>query len=330
MKLATLKNGSRDGRLVIVSRDLSHAVDASPIAATMQSALEDWSSAEPALRELASRLEAGQVDGSFDFEPERAMAPLPRAYQFVDASAFLNHGDIMAQAFRLTIDRPDGVPLLVQRQADDFRGPRDEYELRSDADDCDYEGEFAVIVGEIPMGSSPGRCEHAVRLIVLLNDVSMRRFVVPELRMGFGFINAKPATVFAPVAVTVDELGAAWRDGRIHLDLRVERNGELLGHPNGGEMDWSFGELLAHLAYNRHLRAGTILGSGTISNRQAEKVGSACLAEVRALETIAHGRPISPWLRHGERVTFEVLDEHGLSVFGAIDHRFVVSGPVEG
>lgn len=323
MKLATLKNGSRDGRLVIVSRDLARAVDAAGIAPTLQAALDHWSRCERELRALADALEAGTARGAFAFDAAQAMAPLPRAHQFVDASAFLNHGNIMERAFNLTVRRPEGVPILVQRQADDFRGPCDDYPFPSEADNADYEGEFGVIVDDIAAGSSAGTCAQAIRLVVLLNDVSMRRFVIPEMQMGFGFINAKPATTFAPVAVTPDELGDAWRDGRLRLDLRVLRNGELVGHPNGAEMDWSFGELLAHLAYNRDLRAGTVLGSGTVSNRRAEQVGSACLAEVRALETIATGQPATPWLRFGERMRFEALDATGASVFGAIDQRFV-------
>ena len=324
MKLATLKNGSRDGRLVVVSRDLRRAVDAVGIAPTLQAALDHWARTEPGLKELSAALESGQADGAFEFVPSQAMAPLPRAHQFVDASAFLNHGNIMERAFNLTIKRPEGVPILVQRQADDFMGPCDDFPFPSEADNCDYEGEFGVIVDDIAMGSSPQRCEDAIRLIVLLNDVSMRRFVAPEMQMGFGFINAKPATVFAPVAVTPDELGIAWKDGRIHLDMRVSRNGTLIAQPNGQEMDWSFGQLLSHLAYNRNLRAGTILGSGTVSNRRAEQVGSACLAEARALETITQGQPSTPWLTSGERMRFEALDANGQSVFGAVDHQVLV------
>lgn len=325
MKLATLKNGSRDGRLVVVSRDLQRAVDAAGIAPTLQGALDHWARCEPDLLELALKLEAGNAAGSFAFDPVQAMAPLPRAHQFVDASAFLNHGNIMERAFNLTVQRPEGVSILVQRQSDDFAGPCDDFRFPSEADNADYEGEFGVIVDDIPMGSPAAQCEQAIRLVVLLNDVSMRRFVAPEMQMGFGFINAKPATVFAPVAVTPDELGPAWRDGRVHLDMRVSRNGELVGWPNGREMDWSFGQLLAHLAYNRNLRAGTVLGTGTVSNHEAATVGSACLAEVRALEAITHGQPRTPWLRSGERMRFEALDEAGSSLFGAIDFRMVVA-----
>jgi fumarylacetoacetate (FAA) hydrolase len=325
MKLASLKNGSRDGRLVVVSRDLQRAVDAAAVAPTLQAALEDWKRAEPALQALYQRLNEDRAGGAIDFDPRQAMPPLPRAHQFVDASAFLNHGNIMERAFNMTVKRPEGVPILVQRQGDDFLGPCDDYPVRSEDDSIDYEGEFAVIVDEIAMGSSAAECEAAIRLVTIINDVSMRRFVLPEALMGFGFINAKPSTVFAPVAVTPDELGAAWKDGRVQLDLHVIRNGEAVAHPNGREMDWRFGELLAHLAYNRNLRAGTILGSGTVSNKQASEVGSACLAEQRALELIAHGAPRTSWLKLQERMRFDVLDAGGHSIFGAIDHRFVAA-----
>jgi fumarylacetoacetate (FAA) hydrolase len=323
MKLASLNNGSRDGRLVVVSCDLQRAVDAASVAPTMQFAIEHWQWVEPGLQALSKALDAGTAVNAFVFDAAQTMAPLPRTHQFVDASAFLNHGNIMERAFNLTVKRPEGVPILVQRQSDDFVGPCDDYPLRSEADHCDYEGEYAVIVDEIAMGSSGAACEAAIRLVTILNDVSMRRFVLPEMQMGFGFINAKPATAFAPVAVTPDELGAGWQDGRVQLELRVSRNGELVGHPNGGEMDWRFGELLAHLAYNRNLRAGTILGSGTVSNKDARTVGSACLAEQRALETMDHGAARTAWLKVGERMRFEVLDGEGRSVFGAVDHRFV-------
>lgn len=325
MKLATLKDGSRDGRLVVVSRDLAQAAPAAPVAATLQYAIEHWPDVAPQLAVVYEALNAGRSAGSFGFDPTQAMSPLPRTHQFVDASAFVNHGNIMERAFNLTVKRPEGVPILVQRQGDDFRGPCDDYPFPTEADNCDYEGEFAIIVDDVAMGSSPQTCEAAIRLVGMLNDVSLRQYVLPEMQMGFGFIKAKPATVFAPVVVTPDELGDAWRDGRVHLDLLVSRNGERVAHPNGGEMDWSFGELLAHLAYSRNLRAGTILGSGTVSNRDARNVGSACLAEQRALETIDHGAAATPWLRFGERMGFEVLDATGQSVFGAIDHGFVQS-----
>ncbi len=323
MKLASLKNGSRDGRLVVVSRDLASAVDAGSVAPTMQFAIEHWDWVEPGLRALSDALNAGQPAGAFTFDALQAMAPLPRTHQFVDASAFLNHGNIMERAFNLSVKRPEGVPILVQRQSDDFVGAHDDYPLLGDAENADFEGEYGVIVDDIAMGSTPEQCGQRIRLVTLLNDVSMRAHLTKELQMGFGFIQAKPATAFAPVAVTPDELGEGWTDGRIALDLHVHRNGERFGQPNGREMDWSFGELLAYLAYNRNLRAGTILGSGTVSNRDAAQVGSACLAEWRALEVIELGAPRTPWLGSGELLRFEVLGPRGGSVFGAIEHRFV-------
>lgn len=324
MKLATLKNNTRDGRLVVVSRDLKQAVDASAFAPTMQFAVEHWAQAEPQLRALYERLNAGSAVGAFAFDPAQALSPLPRTHQFVDASAFLNHGNIMEEAYDLNVKKTPGIPVLVQRQSDDFWGPCDDYPLHSEADNGDFEGEFAVIVDDTPMASSAAVCASKILLVMILNDVSMRAHLFRELQMGFGFINAKPATVFAPVAVTPDELGEAWAaDGRIHLNMNVSRNGQWFGSPNGREMDWSFGELLAHLGLNRNLRAGTILGTGTVSNKAARDVGSACLAEKRALEKISTGESTTPFLKHGDRLRFEVMGADGQSIFGAVDHRFV-------
>lgn len=327
MKLATLKNGTRDGQLVVVSRDLRLAVSATAIAPTLQSAIERWPEAEPQLQAVYRRLNAGEETGSFSFDAEQAMAPLPRAYQFVDASAFLNHGNIMEQAYNLTVKKTPGIPILVQRQGDDFLGPRDDYPFPDEADNGDFEGEFAVILDDVPMGVTADSAESHVKLVTILNDMSMRAHLFRELGMGFGFIQAKPSTAFAPVAVTPDELGDAWRDGRIHLDMKVSRNGEWFGHPNGSEMDFSFGQLISHLAYNRNLRAGSVLGSGTVSNRAYRQVGSACLAERRAVETMDHGEARTPFLRFGETLRFEVLDQAGMSMFGAIEHRMVRSKP---
>jgi len=323
MKLATLRNGTRDGQLVIVSRDLTTAIDASPIAPNLRSALDNWATIEPELQTLSSRLSAGNAKGSFPFDPTNTMAPLPRSHQFVDASAFLNHGDIMEQAYNLTVKKTPGIPILVPRQGDDFRGPCDDYEFPDENDQCDFEGEFAVITDDIPMGANPEQAHSHIRLVTIINDVSMRAHLYRELQMGFGLIHAKPATIFAPVAVTPDELGPAWRDSRVHLDMRVERNGEWFGNPNGGEMDWSFGEILAHLAYNRRLGAGLVLGSGSVSNRDFRSVGSACLAERRAIEVIDQGTSSTGFIHYGESLRFEVLDAQGTSVFGAINARFV-------
>jgi len=325
MKLASLRNATRDGQLVIVSRDLSTAIDASGIAPNLRSALDHWALIEPELQELCARLASGKAKGSFPFDPANSMAPLPRSHQFVDASAFLNHGDIMEKAYNLSVKKTPGIPILVPRQGDDFRGPCDDYEFPDEHDQCDFEGEFAVITDDIPMGASAEQAHSHIRLITIINDVSMRAHLFRELQMGFGLIHAKPATIFAPVAVTPDELGPAWREGRVHLDLRVERNGEWFGHPNGGEMDWSFGQILSHLAYNRRLGAGLVLGSGSVSNRDYRRVGSACLAERRAIEVIDQGTSSSEFIRYGESLRLEVFDTQGASVFGAINARFVAA-----
>ncbi len=323
MKLATLKNGIRDGRLVVVSRDLSRAAYVDAIASTMIEALENWADVEPSLQTIYSELNEGTVENSFPFDPAKAMAPLPRCYQFIDASAFLNHGDIMEKAFDLDVEKTPGVPILIQRQSDDFLGPHDDYPFPTEADNGDFEGEFAVILDDTPAGVTAEEALEHVKLITILNDMSMREKLFKELKMGFGFIQAKPATVFAPVAVTPDELGDSWKDGKIHLDMQVSRNGEWFGNPNGGEMDFTFGEIISHIAYNRNLAAGMVLGSGTVSNANWQEVGSACLAERRALDIIEHGEVKTDFLKFGETVRFEVLDENDQSIFGAIDHKVV-------
>ncbi|WP_321944420.1 fumarylacetoacetate hydrolase family protein [Paraburkholderia tropica] len=326
MKLASLKTMHPDGSLIVVSRDLSRAVSAATVAPTMRAALDDWTRAEPALRDLYVALNADSATDAFDFDPHACTAPLPRTHQFIDASAFLNHGRIMTQAYHPEKKTDPSVPILIQRQADDFAGPYDDYPFPDEADNCDFEGEVGVILGDVPMSTSAADALPLVRLVTLFNDVSMRKHLFRELAMGFGFILAKPATAFAPVAVTPDELGNAWCNGRVHLDLRVERNGERFGSPNGREMNFGFHELIAYLAYNRNLRAGMLLGSGTFSNANFRTTGSACLAEQRAIETIEGGESTTPWLRFGERLRFEILDDNGQSMFGAIDHRFIKAG----
>lgn len=323
MKLASLKTGHPDGALIVVSRDLRRAARAAAIAPTLRAALDDWTRAEPALRSLYEALNAGAAAEAFDFDAHACTAPLPRTHQFIDASAFLNHGRIMTQAYHPEKPSDASIPVLIQRQADDFAGPHDDYPFPDEADQCDFEGEVGVVLGDVPMGTPTADALAHVRLLVLFNDVSMRKHLFRELGMGFGFILAKPATAFAPVAVTPDELGDAWRDGRVHLDLQVMRNGERFGAPNGGEMSFGFHELIAYIAYNRNLRAGMLLGSGTFSNADYRTSGSACLAEQRAIETLEHGASTTPWLRFGERLRFEMQDRDGQSVFGAIDHRFV-------
>jgi fumarylacetoacetate (FAA) hydrolase len=323
MKLATLKDGSRDGCLVVVSRDLRHALAVRVIAPTLQYALDHWTDVAPALQVRYSDLNAGLEPDAFPFDPAKAAAPLPRAYQWCDGSAFLNHGKLMQQAFNLPPhEDADSVPLMYQGGSDDFLGPRDDVPLPDEAHGIDFEGEFAVLLDDVPLGCSAAGAARHIKLLMLVNDVSLRGFGPREMKTGFGFLQAKPSSSFAPVAVTPDELGTAWRDGRVHLPLTVRWNGAWFGHPNGAEMSFSFGELIAHAAHTRRLRAGTIVGSGTVSNAD-RRVGSACIAERRMIEILEHGAPRTSFMRFGDRIEMEVLASDGSSLFGAIDQRIV-------
>ncbi|MED7669795.1 fumarylacetoacetate hydrolase family protein [Pseudomonas moraviensis subsp. stanleyae] len=323
MKLATLKNGSRDGQLLVVSRDMARALDASAVAPTLQYAIENWSDVEPRLQALAQQLEEGDGSQAIAFDPAQAMAPLPRAYQWCDGSAFLSHGALMQKAFNLEpIEGADRTPLMYQGAGDDFIGPRDDIELPSESQGIDFEGEFVVLVDDVPMGCSAEDALGHIRLILQINDVSLRALAPREMRTGFGFLQAKPSSSFAPLAVTPDELGEAWRDGRMHLPLQVEWNGERFGQPHGGQMNFHFGELIAHAALTRRLRAGTLIGSGTVSNAE-RSAGSACIAERRAIEMIEQGAAQTGFMRFGDRVRMDVIGSDGCSLFGAIDQRVV-------
>ena len=252
MKLASLNNGSRDGRRLLVSRDLSRALDAGHIAATLQLAIENWWSVEAELQALYRELNEGRAEGAFAFDPAAAMAPLPRAYQWLDGSAFLNHGELMQRAFHLDpIDGAETTPLMYQGAGDDFLGGRDDIALPSESQGIDFEGEFVVLVDEVPLGCSAEQAGSHIKLILQINDVSLRALAPREMKTGFGFLQAKPSSSFAAVAVTPDELGDAWRDGRVHLPLQVEWNGKWFGHPNGGAMNFSFPQLIAHAALTR-------------------------------------------------------------------------------
>ncbi|MBN3808700.1 fumarylacetoacetate hydrolase family protein [Paraburkholderia sp. Ac-20347] len=329
MKLASLNNGHPDGALIVVSRDLRRAVRADAVAPTLRAALDDWTHTQAALQALYDALNDGSAANAFDFDAQACSAPLPRTHQFIDASAFLNHGRIMTQAYHPEKKSDPSIPVLIQRQADDFVGPHGDYAFPDEADQCDFEGEVGVILGDVPMGTRAADALAHVRLVVLFNDVSMRKHLFRELGMGFGFILAKPATAFAPVAVTPDELGDAWQDGRVQLDMEVERNGERFGAPNGREMSFGFHELIAYIAYNRNLRAGMLLGSGTFSNVDYHATGSACLAEQRAIEMLEHGESRTPWMRFGERLRFDMKGRDGQSIFGAIDHRYIQADYVQ-
>lgn len=326
MKLATLKNGRKDGRLVVVSRDLRQAVDAAAIAPTMLDAIERWTQTEAPLQALYAQLNVGDAQGAFAFDPTQAAAPLPRAPQWCDGSAFLNHGRLMEKAFNIEpAPDSDRIPLMYQGGSDDLLGPHDDLPLPDEAHGIDFEGEFGVIVGDVPLGCPAALALQHVRLLVQINDVSLRGFGPREMRTGFGFFQAKPSTSFAPVAVTPDEIGEAWKDARVHLDLTVMRGDERFGHPNGGEMSFGFDQLIAHAAFTRRLTAGTIVGSGTVSNAGGQR-GSACIAERRAMELIEHGASRTPFLHFGERVRMEAQWQGG-PVFGAIDQRVVQALP---
>src|ERR1700722_4394719 len=326
MKLATIKSGTRDGRLALVSKDLANAVFADDIAPTLLDAIERWPSIEEPLRARSDALNAGSARAAFAFDATRAMSPLPRCYQWLDGSTFANHGALMARAFDLGITNEyEKYPLVYQGASDDFLGPRDDVELTSESDNMDFEGEVAVIVDEIPMGTPKEKIAPHIKLLMLVNDVSLRALAAREMKTGFGWVQAKPSTSFSPVAVTPDELGGAWVDGRVELPLQVRRNGEWFGHPNGKEMTFNFFRLIEHAAYSRRLRAGTIVGSGTVSNASRD-AGSACIAERRAIETLDLGGAKTPFLRFGEHVRIEMFDAGNRPIFGAIDQRYVKYG----
>jgi len=323
MKLATMKDGTRDGRLAVVTRDLSRAAYATGIAPTLLDAIERWREVEGPLRSLSDSLAAAKAAGSFAFDPAQAMAPLPRCYQWLDGSTFANHGALMERAFDLGITNEyERYPLVYQGASDDFIGPQDDIPLPSEDDNMDFEGEIAVVVDEVPMGETQERMARHVKLLMLVNDVSLRGLAAREMKTGFGWVQAKPSTVFSPVAVTPDELGGSWVDGRVRLPLHVKRNGEWFGNPDGGEMTFNFFRLLAHAAYSRTLRAGTIVGSGTVSNA-SRSVGSSCIAERRAIEVLDTGAARTPFLRFGERVRIEMRGTDGQSIFGAIDQQYI-------
>ena len=326
MKLATLKDGSRDGRLLLVSRDLSRAVDASDIAPTLQAAVDHWWSVEADLHRRYDALNQNELDNAFDFDPAAVAAPLPRAWQWLDGSCFLSHGELMQRAFHLDpIEGVEHTPLMYQGAGDDFLGACDDIPLPSESHGIDFEGEFAVLTDEVPMGCSAEQAMQHIRLILQLNDVSLRALAPREMKTGFGFLQAKPTTSFAPVAVTPDELGEAWRDGRIHLPLKVQWNGQWFGHPHGGAMHFGFHQLIAHAALSRRLSAGTLIGSGTLSNDD-RSVGSACIAERRAIEMIEQGAVQTGFMRFGDRIHMEARNADGSPLCGAIDQRVVPGG----
>ena len=331
MKLASLK-GPRDGRLVLVDRALARCRPAAPVAATLQGALDDWPAIAPRLAAMAVELEsashsAAVATGAFD--ATACAAPLPRAHHWVDGSAYVNHVELVRKARGAELPASFWTdPLVYQGGSDDFLGATDAAPFASESFGIDFEAEVAVIVGDVPMGSSAAEVQQRgdIRLVLLANDWSLRNLIPNELGKGFGFYQSKPATAFSPVAVTPDELGLAWSGTKLHLPLRTELNGTLFGAPDAGvDMTFDFAQLIAHCAKTRNLRAGTIVGSGTVSNYDRSR-GSACLAERRMLEQLESGQPRTPFLSFGDRVRIEMLDAGGRSLFGAIDQRVVKAG----
>jgi fumarylacetoacetate (FAA) hydrolase len=329
MKLATLKNGSRDGRLAVVSRDLTRYLDAKTIAPTLQAALDNWTEVLPKLEELAERLEAVPPLGD-RFREREVMSPLPRAYQWADGSAYVNHVELVRKA--RNAEMPESFwtdPLMYQGGSDFFLAPRDPIVMADEAWGIDMEGEVAVVVDDVPMGASPDQARDAIRLVMLVNDVSLRNLIPAELGKGFGFFQSKPSSAFSPVAVTPDELGDAWDGGKVSLPLCVDLNGDPFGRAQAGnDMTFDFPTLIAHAAKTRPLGAGAIIGSGTVSNKLDGEpgkpvseggVGYSCIAEIRTIETIKDGEPKTPFMRFGDVVRIEMKDKTGHSIFGAIE-----------
>jgi fumarylacetoacetate (FAA) hydrolase len=323
MKLATLRNDTRDGALCVVSRDLAHAIVVYDIAPTLQAALDDWDYIAPQLQGVYESLNR-QPEGSRVFAVDFAKfhSPLPRAYQWADGSAYVNHVELVRKARGAEMPKEFWTdPLMYQGGSDAFLGPRDDIVMESEEWGIDLEGEVAVITGDVPMGVSPKKAGEHIRLVMLVNDVSLRNLIPGELGKGFGFFQSKPSSAFSPVAVTPDELGSAWDGGKVSLPLVVHLNGQLFGQPNAGvDMTFDFPRLIAHAAKTRPLGAGAIIGSGTVSNKD-RSAGSTCLAEKRMLEIIDTGAASTPFLRFGDRVRIEMLDAAGRSIFGAIDQQ---------
>ena len=328
MKLATYKDGSRDGQLVVVSRDLTTAHYASGIATKLQQVLDDWNFLSPQLEDVSQTLNQGKARHAFPFDPKLCMAPLPRAYQWADGSAYMNHVELVRASRNSEV--PANFyedPLMYQGGSDDFLGPCDDVVCPSTDFGIDFEAEVAVITADVPMQATPELALDSIRLVMIANDVSLRRLIPNELAKNFGFLQGKPATAFSPVAVTLDELGDAWEHGRLHLSMRVDWNGKRVGMCEAGpEMTFHFGQLIAHLCKTRNVRAGSIIGSGTVSNKAVEvdgrkdwPKGYSCIAEKRAIETILDGKASTDFMQFGDTVRIEMKGRDGQSVFGAID-----------
>jgi fumarylacetoacetate (FAA) hydrolase len=320
MKLGSLKEGGRDGTLIVVSRDLTHAVKATGIAATMQAALDDWSNVAPRLNALSDDLNAGKATAAFALDMKAVAAPLPRAYEFVDGSAYLPHVERVRRARGAEVPESFYVdPLMYQATSAGFLGPRDPVIVPSEDYGIDLEAEVVVVTDDVPMAVTPEQAAEHIQLVGLVNDVSLRHLIPNELAKGFGFLQSKPRSALSPVFVTPDELGDAWQDEKLHLPMRTWLNGKWFGEAECGvDMQFSFAQLVAHAAKTRPLTAGSIVGSGTIANEDTSK-GASCLAEQRTVETLANGKASTPFLKYGDTLRIEITDAHGASIFGAIE-----------
>jgi fumarylacetoacetate (FAA) hydrolase len=326
MKLASLRNGTRDGQLLVVSRDLTRALPVPQIAPNLQAALDDWTKVLPRLEDAAIDLEDGRTTGSFPFQATQVLAPLPRAYHWVDGSAYVNHVELVRKA--RGAEMPPSFwtdPLVYQGGSDDFLPPTADVPVPSEEYGIDLEAEVAVVTDDVPMATNAADARAHIKLVMLVNDWSLRNLIPAELAKGFGFYQSKPATTFSPVAVTPDELGDAWDGGKVLLPLVSHINGQLFGRPEAGiDMTFDFPRLIEHATRTRRLGAGAIVGSGTVSNYDRSR-GSSCLAERRMLEMVEHGRATTPFLRFGDRVRVEMFDRDGHSIFGAIDQKVVAA-----
>jgi fumarylacetoacetate (FAA) hydrolase len=332
MKLATRRNGRRDGELVVVSRDLTRCVAVPEIARTLQAALDDWNRAAPALQAISVELNAGRMPDATGFDPAAAMAPLPRAYQWADGSAYVNHVELVRKARGAPMPPEFWTdPLMYQGASDNMLGACEDIVLADEAWGIDFESEVAIVTDDVPMGTPAAEAGRHIRLLMLVNDVSLRHLIPGELAKGFGFLQSKPASGFSPVAATPDELGDAWRAFKVHLPLESRLNGALFGRPNAGvDMTFDFATLIAHVAKTRELEAGSIVGSGTVSNKErdgpgrpaaAGGAGYSCIAEQRTVETLLAGSASTPFMRFGDRIRIEMRDAAGHSIFGAIDQK---------
>ena len=326
MKLATYKDGSRDGQLVVVSRDLATAHFASGIATRLQQVLDDWNFLSPQLQDLYVTLNQGKARHAFEFVPAMCAAPLPRAYQWADGSAYLNHVELVRKARKAEVPASFYEdPLMYQGGSDDFLGPRDDAPFASTDWGIDFESEVAVITGDVANGATPEQALEGIRLVMLANDWSLRNLIPNELAKGFGFFQSKPATAFSPVALTPDELGAAWQGGRLHLTLTSTWNGQTVGRCEAGpEMTFHFGQLIAHVCKTRNVRAGSVVGSGTVSNKDWTK-GYSCIAEKRCIETIESGKATTPFMQYGDTIRIDMQGPDGQSIFGAIEQKVVAA-----